>query len=188
MWTFFRQANRRGESLGGFLKPLSPWCHNFWNQYISRLNIFKVPLFLKFHNLGGLSLKLFFFLKFENRIWLSPFPLYFSQWEFERLRMKCLLQFTLKRVISGLSEKCHLWTFLRMVQWTVSEQLALEAPLPPLDLASACPATFCLWNGTDFRPTCLGAVVEGSARACESAGRRAAVRKAVMCVLVDLSL
>lgn len=61
MWTFFRQANRRGESLGGFLKPLSPWCHNFWNQYISRLNIFKVPLFLKFHNLGGLSLKLFFF-------------------------------------------------------------------------------------------------------------------------------
>lgn len=23
-----------------------------------------------------------------------------------------------------------------MVQWTVSEQLALEAPLPPLDLAS----------------------------------------------------
>lgn len=60
--------------------------------------------------------------------------------------------------------------FLRVVQWTVSEQLALEAPLPPLDLASACPATFCLWDGTDFRPTCLGAVVEGSARACESTG------------------
>ena len=136
MWTFFRQANQRRESLGGFLKPLSPWCHNFWNQYISRLNIFKVPLFPKFHNLGGLVLSCFFFFKFEKRLWLSPFPLYFSQCEFERFRMKCLLQFTLKEVISGFSEKCHVWTFLRMVQWTVSEQLALKAPLPPLDLAS----------------------------------------------------
>lgn len=101
--------------------------------------------------------------------------------------MKCLLQFTLKEVISGFSEECHVWTFLRMVQWTVSEQRALKAPLPPLDLASV-RATFRLWDSAGFRPTCLGAVVEGSARACESTGRRSAVRKAVICVLVDLSV